>query len=60
MALSRTELAKKLNGVDNQDEIIDYIMAENGKQINSLRAENEELKTQLLDEIGRASCRERV
>ena len=49
MALSRTELAKKLNGVDNQDEIIDYIMAENGKQINSLRAENEELKTQLLD-----------
>lgn len=49
MPISRTELAKMLTGVENAEEIINYVMAENGKQINSLRAENEDLKTKLLD-----------
>lgn len=49
MALSRTELSKLLSGVDNQEDIINYVMAENGKQVNQLRAENENLKTQLSD-----------
>ena len=59
MALSRTELAKLLNGVDNQEDIINYVMAENGKQINQLRAENEELKTQLQDAKTTATAKEK-
>lgn len=49
MSISRQELAKMLVGVENSEDIINYVMAENGKQINALRAENEDLKTKLSD-----------
>lgn len=59
MAISRTELAKLLNGVDNQEDIINYVMAENGKQINALRAENEELKSKISLETKKVNDKEK-
>lgn len=49
MALKRTDLDKLLQGVENKDDIINTIMAEHGKSINELKAENETLKGQILD-----------
>lgn len=49
MALIRSDLQKLLTGVDNADEIINKIMAEHGKEVNALKAENQELNTKVLD-----------
>ena len=49
MSLSRKDLEAKLEGFEGKDDVINYIMSENGKSINELRAENETLKSQILD-----------
>jgi coenzyme F420-reducing hydrogenase alpha subunit len=49
MALKRSDLEKLLQGVENKDDIINQIMSLHGNTINALKAENEELKTQVLD-----------
>ena len=46
MAIKRSELEKKLEGVENKEDIINYVMAENGNSINAANAKYEELKTQ--------------
>lgn len=46
MALKRADLEKLLEGVEKKDEIINYVMAENGKTINDSNARYEELRTQ--------------
>ena len=46
MALKRADLEKLLEGVEKKDEIINYVMAENGKTINDSNAKYEELRTQ--------------
>ena len=45
MAIKRSELEKKLEGVENKEDIINYVMAENGNSINAANAKYEELKT---------------
>ena len=49
MGLSRVELSKRLNGVENAEEIIDYVMSEHGKALNNAKAENEETRAKLLE-----------
>lgn len=49
MSLSRIELSKKLNGVENAEEIIDYVMSEHGKALNSVKTESEDVRTKLLE-----------
>lgn len=49
MGIKRSDLALKLQGVENAEDIINYIMSEHGKAINELKAENETLKGQVLD-----------
>lgn len=49
MALNRSELQKLLTGVDNADDIINKIMSDYGKEVNALKAENQELNTKVLD-----------
>ena len=49
MALKRSDLESLLQGVENKEDIINKIMAEHGKSINELKAENETLKGQVLD-----------
>lgn len=44
MGISRKELEAKLVNVENKDEIINYIMSENGKSIEELKAKNYELE----------------
>lgn len=46
MAIKRADLEKLLEGVEKKDEIINYVMAENGKSINDANAKYEELRTQ--------------
>ena len=46
MALKRSDLESLLQGVENKDDIINKIMAEHGKSINELKAENETLKAE--------------
>ena len=46
MALKRADLEKLLEGVEKKDEIINFVMAENGKSINDANARYEELRTQ--------------
>ena len=45
MAIKRSELEKLLEGVEKKDDIINYVMAENGNSINAANAKYEELKT---------------
>lgn len=47
--LNRSDLDKLLQGVENKDDIINQIMSAHGNTINALKAEVEELKTQVLD-----------
>ena len=45
MAIKRSELEKLLEGVEKKDDIINYVMSENGNSINAGNARYEELKT---------------
>lgn len=47
--MKREELLKKLEGLENVNQVVDYIMAENGKDINKYRSEVEVLKTEKED-----------
>lgn len=49
MAIKRSELEKLLEGVEKKDDIINYVMAENGNSINAANAKYEELKTKYDD-----------
>lgn len=53
MALSRTFLEQLFKGkeVEGIQDIINSIMSENGKSINELKAKNEELTSQLHDQV---------
>lgn len=44
--MKRAELESKLTGVENAKEIIDFIMAENGKDVNTAKAEIEAIKAE--------------
>ena len=50
MSLNRADLEKKLEGVENKDDIITFVMTEHGKMVNDLKFKVEELKSQILDE----------
>lgn len=47
--MKRADLEAKLQGVENKDDIINYVMAEYGKSVNELKAENEALKSKNFD-----------
>lgn len=44
--MKRAELESKLTGIENAKELIDFIMAENGKDVNNAKAEVETVKAE--------------